>query len=82
MVKPSTTFKGPRSLFKIFPVISNVNNRFLELHLPNRDISTDKLETLWKGCLSNRTSLSRHQKFGIETYKLCDATTKLTNSVA
>jgi hypothetical protein len=66
-VKPSTTFKGSRSLFKIFPVISNVNNRFLELYLPNRDISTDELETLWKGCLSNRTSLSRHPKFGIKT---------------
>jgi hypothetical protein len=34
-------FQGPKKLFKIFPVMSHLNNRFQELYLPIRDISID-----------------------------------------
>jgi hypothetical protein len=42
-------FQGPKKLFKIFPVISHLNNKFQELYLPNRDITIDESFTLWKG---------------------------------
>jgi hypothetical protein len=54
-MKPSVILKDKKKL-KIFQVISHLNNRFLELYLPNQDISTDALESY----LSNSTCLSRH----------------------
>jgi hypothetical protein len=69
-------FQGQKKLFKIFPVISHLNEKFQELHLPNRDISIDESLTLWKGCLSFKQYLPlKASKFGIKTYKLCDAIT-------
>jgi hypothetical protein len=41
-----SNFEGPEKLFKIFPVISHLNNRFQELYLPNQDISIDESLTL------------------------------------
>jgi hypothetical protein len=70
------SFQGPKKLFKIFPVISHLNNRFQELYLPNRDISIDESLTLWKGRLSFKEYLLlKASKFGIKTYDLCDAIT-------
>jgi hypothetical protein len=43
------SFQGPKKLFKIFAVISHLNNKFQELYLPNQDISIDESLTLWKG---------------------------------
>jgi hypothetical protein len=69
-------FQGPNKLFKIFPVMSHLCNGFQEKYLPNQDISTDESLTLWKGCLSFKQYLPlKASKFGIKTYKLCDATT-------
>jgi hypothetical protein len=53
-----------------------LNNKFQELYLPNQDISTDESLMLWKGPLSFKRHLPlKASKFGIKTYKLCDATT-------
>jgi hypothetical protein len=72
----SNKFEGPKKLFKIFPVISHLNKTFQELYLPNQDISIDESLTLWKGRLSFKQYLTlKASKFGIKTYKLCDAPT-------
>jgi hypothetical protein len=55
-----SNFQRPEKLFKIFPVMSHLNNRFQEMYLPNRDISVVESLILWKGRLSNSSSLSRH----------------------
>jgi hypothetical protein len=50
-----SNFEGPKELFKIFPVISHLNNRFKVLYCPNQDISIDESLMLWKGCLVFQT---------------------------
>jgi hypothetical protein len=47
------------------------------MYLPNEDIQIDELLSLWKGCLSFKKYLTlKPSKFGIETYELCDNTTR------
>jgi hypothetical protein len=71
-----SNFEGPEKLFKVFPVIFHLNNKFQELYLPSQDISIDESLTLWKGRLSFRQYLPlKASKFGIKTYELCDSTT-------
>jgi hypothetical protein len=54
-------FEGPEKLFKNFPVILHLNNKFQELYLPKKDISNDESLMLWKGRLSfKHTFLSKH----------------------
>jgi hypothetical protein len=65
-----SNFEGPEKLFKIFPVILHLKNKFQELYLPNKEISIDESLMLWKGHLSFKAS-----KFGMKTYELCDCTT-------
>jgi hypothetical protein len=68
--------EGPQKLFKIFPVISYLNNKFQNLYLPNQDIPIDESLMLWKGRLSFKQYMPlKASKFGIKTYELCDATT-------
>jgi hypothetical protein len=55
-------FEGPQKLFKIFPVISYLNNKFQELYLPEQDTSIDESLTLWNP--SNSTYLSRYPNLG------------------
>jgi hypothetical protein len=70
------SFRGPKKLFKNFPVISHRNNKIQELYLPNRDISIEESLMLWKGPLSFKQYLPlKASKFGIETCELCDAIT-------
>jgi hypothetical protein len=63
-----SNFEGPEKLFKIFSVILHLNNKFQELYLPNKDISIDESQTLWKGRLSFKQYLPlKVSKFGIKT---------------
>jgi DnaJ-class molecular chaperone len=69
-----SNFQGPKKLFKIFPVISYINNSFQETYLPNRDNSIDE-STLWKVHLSFKQYLpQKASNLGIKTYDPCDAT--------
>jgi hypothetical protein len=71
------SFQEPKKLFRIFPIISCLNNKFQILCLPNQDILIDESLTLWKGHLSFKRYLPlRPSKFGIKIYELCDDTTK------
>jgi hypothetical protein len=38
-----SNFEGSEKLFKSFPVILHLNNKFQELYLPNQDISIDEI---------------------------------------
>jgi hypothetical protein len=74
-------FERPKELVNIFQVISNLNNKFQELYLPNQDISTDESLTLRKGCLSFKQYMPlKASKFGIKTCTSCDTTTTYLQS--
>jgi hypothetical protein len=47
-------YQGSPKLFKIYPVIQHLNNKFQNLYLPNQNIAIDESLTLWKGHLSFR----------------------------
>jgi hypothetical protein len=67
-----SNFEGPEKLFKTFPLILHLNNKFPELYLLNQDISTDESLAFQKGHLSFKEYLPlKASKFGIKTYKLC-----------
>jgi hypothetical protein len=71
----NSNFEGPEKLFKKFPVISHLSNKFQELYLPNPDISINESLTLWKGLSFKQYMPLKASKFVIKTYELCDATT-------
>jgi hypothetical protein len=72
----NSNFEGPEKLFKIFPVISHLNNKFQELYLPNEDISIEESLTDWKGHVSFKQYMPlKASKFVIKMYELCDAKT-------
>jgi hypothetical protein len=65
-MKASTIFKVQRN-FKIFPVMSHLNNSFQEMYLPNWDISIVISLTPWKGRLSFKQYIPlKASKFGIK----------------
>jgi hypothetical protein len=67
-------YLGPARLFKIFPVIQHLNERFQSLFYPGQNICIDESLTLWKGRLSFKMYLPlKASKFGIKTYELCDS---------
>ena len=69
-------YKEPTKLFKIFPVICYLNEKFPSFYLPNRNIAIDESVTLWKGRLSFVQYLPlKASKFGIKTFKLCESDT-------
>jgi hypothetical protein len=70
----ANNFQGTKKLFKIFPVISHLNNRFQELDLPNQDIFTNESLMPWEDRLSFNQHLPlKASKYGIKYYELCDA---------
>jgi len=70
------TYQGPPILFKIYPVICNLNINFQTLCLPKQNIAIDEHLTLWKGRLSIRQYLPlKASKFRIKTLELCESRT-------
>jgi hypothetical protein len=70
------TYQGPPKLFKIFSIISHLNNKFQTLYLPYQNISVDESLTLWKGRLPFKQFLPlKSSKFGIKSFELCDSQT-------
>jgi hypothetical protein len=71
-----TTYQGPPKLFKIFPIIFHLNNKFQTLYLPYQNISVDESLALWKSRLSFKQFLPlKYSKFGIKSFELCDSQT-------
>ncbi|PNF14286.1 hypothetical protein B7P43_G07092, partial [Cryptotermes secundus] len=67
-------YLGPTRLFKIFPVIQHLNEKFQTLFYPGQNICIDESLTLWKGRLAFKMYLPlKASKFGIKTYELCDS---------
>jgi hypothetical protein len=70
------TYQGPPKLFKIFPIISHLNNKFQTLYLPYHNISEDESLTLRKGRLSFKQLLPlKSSKYGIKSFEMCDLQT-------
>jgi hypothetical protein len=53
-------FESPKKIYKISPIILQLNNIFTKWYLPNQDISINESLNLWKRHLSNSTCLLRH----------------------
>ncbi|XP_021913795.1 piggyBac transposable element-derived protein 4-like, partial [Zootermopsis nevadensis] len=67
-------YHGPPKLFKIYPVIQHLNNKFQNLYLPSQNIAIDESLTLWKGRLSFKQYIPlKADKFGIKTFELCES---------
>ena len=65
-------YQGPQKLFKIYPFISHLNQKFHSLYLPKQNIAIYKSLTLWKGRLSFLQYLPlKSSKFGIKSFELC-----------
>jgi hypothetical protein len=61
-------YQEPSRLFKIFPVIPNLN-KFQTLYLPKENTAVDNSLALWKGRLSFRQYIPlKAAKFGIKTF--------------
>jgi len=64
------TYQGPSKLFKIYPVLSNLNTKFQSLYLPGQNIAIDESLLLWRGRLSFRQYIPlKSSKFGIKSYE-------------
>lgn len=65
-----------RKISKIKPLVDYLNEKFIEIYTPAKEISIDESLLLWKGHLSwiqcIRTKAAR---FGIKSYELCEAIT-------
>ena len=71
-----TLFEGPKKLFKIYPVLVHLNDKFKKFYIPGQNISIDESLTLWKGRLSFRQYIPlKAAKFGIKTFELCESST-------
>jgi hypothetical protein len=69
-------YDGPPKLFKIYPILRHLNNKFQSLYLPTQNIAIDESLTLWKGRLSFLQYLPlKASKFGIKTFELCESST-------
>jgi hypothetical protein len=67
-------YQGASKLFKMFPVIWHLSNKFQTLYLPKQNTAVDESLTLWKGRLSFRQYIPlKAAKFGIKTYELCES---------
>ncbi|XP_021913223.1 piggyBac transposable element-derived protein 4-like [Zootermopsis nevadensis] len=67
-------YQGPPKLFKIYPVIQHLNNKFQNLYLPSQNISIDESLTLWKGRLSFKQYIPlKAAQLGIKTFELCES---------
>jgi hypothetical protein len=65
-------YQGGSKLFKVFPAIWHLNNKFQTLYLPKQNIAVDESLTLWKGLLFFRQYIPlKAVKFGIKTNELC-----------
>ncbi|XP_065674004.1 piggyBac transposable element-derived protein 4-like [Hydra vulgaris] len=61
---------------KIKPIYDYLVNKFKTLYIPNKNISIDELQLLWKGHLSWKQYIpSKRSRFGMKSFALCESAT-------
>ncbi|PSN42671.1 hypothetical protein C0J52_13024 [Blattella germanica] len=68
------TYQGPCKLFKIFPIVQCLNNKFQYLYSASQNIAIGESLTLRRGRLSFWQYIPlKSSKFGIKTFGLCES---------
>ena len=68
------TYQRTSKLFKIYPVLSNLNTKLKSLYLPGQNIAIDESLMLWRGRLFFRQYIPlKSSKFEIKSYELCES---------
>ncbi|XP_046998526.1 piggyBac transposable element-derived protein 4-like [Schistocerca americana] len=66
-----------RKLFKIHHIMKYLQRKYRSVYMPERNTSGDESLLLWKGRLGwNQYIPSKHSRFGIKLYKLCENTSR------
>ena len=64
----------PKKLYKLWPVLDHMKQKFSTVYIPERDISIDESLMLWKGRLGWRQYIpSKRARNGIKSYELCES---------
>lgn len=70
---PNHQDKTRDRLFKIRPLIEDLNEKFQRCYTPSQDLALDESLLLWKGRLLFRQYLpAKRAKYGIKMYNLCE----------
>jgi hypothetical protein len=65
----------PRKLFKIWPILEHMKQKFSQLYIPERDVAIDESLLLWKGRLSWKQYIpTKRARFGIKSFEICEST--------
>ncbi|CAH2019884.1 unnamed protein product [Acanthoscelides obtectus] len=68
-----------RKLFKIKPVLDHLQKRFMEVYIPEQNISIDESLLGWKGRLTWKQYIpSKRKRFGIKLFILAESSTGYT----
>lgn len=72
----SSTDCPNRKLFRIYPILTYLKTKFMDLYTPKQKISIDESLLGWKGRLSFKQYIpSKRKRFGIKFFKLCESET-------
>ncbi|XP_067140274.1 piggyBac transposable element-derived protein 4-like isoform X2 [Centruroides vittatus] len=67
------THSNPK-INKIWPIVTNLNKKFSDLYVPERDISVDESLMLYKGRLSWKQYIPlKRSRFGVKFFMLCES---------
>lgn len=64
-----------RKVAKITPILEHCNEKFCTLYTPNKHLSIDESLLLWKGLSWVHCICTKAARFGIKSFKICEATT-------
>lgn len=74
-----STFNGPKKLFKVYPILTYLDQKFKSAYNLSQNISIDESLLLWNGLLSWRQYIPlKAAKFGLKTFELCESSTGYT----
>nr|CAH7752477.1 unnamed protein product [Callosobruchus chinensis] len=66
-------------LFKVRPVLDHLKKKFMEVYVPEQNISIDESLLGWKGRLKWKQFIpSKRKRFGIKLFLLCESSTGYT----
>jgi hypothetical protein len=69
-------YQGSKKLFKIYPILCHLNEKFQTLYVPNQNITVDQSLRLWNGHLLCRQDLPmKASKIYIKSFEICELNT-------
>lgn len=71
-----TLTRSQAKIFKIAPIVNELNSKFQALYNPNRNIAIDESLTQWKGWLDIKQFIkNKAASVGIKTFEVCESQT-------